>query len=280
MAEVQLGEGDPSHELYAELLPVYQCVNNFLRDTSCTADDTAATLTDASQWSQKTLEVYCWDLGWIWVSKILEIPALHPLLKRLIQLLYAIQKRPAPRGEDSDFWFCLPRFFGQLNELNSWRGLYDCVVDDPKDLYTAGEWASVNSFQSLWYNDQPLPVACEDVEGYSFFSPHPQHGLGMLRTALEITPKHVSLNQVVPAAAVWIVNAGRKFHERCRLNKDLGADRISRRPYQVPDEFYKGEDTYNLDRWKFWKSRFGELQNDETLEESTRQWAARAYTAM
>ncbi|KAF3004667.1 hypothetical protein E8E14_001744 [Neopestalotiopsis sp. 37M] len=281
MADIHLGEGEVGHELFAELLPLHQCVNNFLRDASCTPDDTAATLTKASQWSNKTLEIYCWNLGWMFITKILDIPALHLWHKRLLQLMYAIQKRPAPRGEKSDFWFDLPSFFGQLDELTNWRGLLDCDNVDSDPLFTAAEWASVNSFESLWYNDQTLPVAYEDVHGYEFYGPHPLRGLVSLRTALEITLKHISLDQAVPGAAVWIVNAGRKFHERCRLNKALSRYCTgSRRRHEIHDELYKGDGTFNLDRWRFWKSRWYDIQSDETLEDSTRQWASRAHEVM
>ncbi|KAI0132843.1 hypothetical protein BJ170DRAFT_615544 [Xylariales sp. AK1849] len=272
----KLGELDPSHAEYSESQPIFQIVNNYLRDPKEAPANPAKLLTRPSNWATSTLQLYSFRLFGVVLLKVLEIPAQHPWQERLVNLLHQIQRQPGPNGQDRDFWFWLPTFFGQINEDENSRGLYEKPEGDlPPNLYTPTQWLNLHAFKALWYSSQ-----LEEDDDGPRERLHPNQGLIALRETVELPRRLETLNQNVPSAAAWILIANKKLRGRCRKSMNLGKRNVCRLQSEIPIELYKGPDTWNEERWAFWKERFATLGNDDHLDPHVRSWAVKASEAM
>lgn len=85
----------------------------------------------------------------------------------------------------------------------------------------------------------------------------------------------------MPPAATWILIAGEQIHALCKADHDRkdGAPGVT--PYHEEWLWGKGRG-YSLDRWAFWKRRFGEIAEIEMegLGKPIRYVAAKAAERM
>lgn len=99
-------------------------------------------------------------------------------------------------------------------------------------------------------------------------------GLWAFIRALEIpttTPGAIGRTALtVPGAAHWVIIVGGKVYQFCKEN------RLSTGEPQYPDFIgwpdvhgflWESQNGYNLERWSFWKRRFGEIANLDSAKE-------------
>ncbi|KAK6219227.1 hypothetical protein LQW54_002476 [Pestalotiopsis sp. IQ-011] len=192
--------------------------------------------------------------------------------------MLASKSRPAPDIKPSAYWQWLPGFFGYLYENETGFAPYERDEDEhDHGLWTtlsAEQWLNHHAFKASWYMSQP-----PDLTPGPFSRVHPNTALVHMYQTVELPRKLKTLNDNLPAAAVWFAVAGSKLRERCRNN--IVVTGINYRiPSEIPIQLYKGPDTWNEDRWAFWKERFAAFGDDERLTLDARQWAARAARAM
>ena len=128
--------------------------------------------------------------------------------------------------------------------------------------YSAEVWIRLNTFATK------LTVASVLIfERYTIW---------LLHHALEAPRRVDALDDNIPAAATWILHAGRiVYHNAART------DSGSKKPMPAePEDFYKGLDGFSRERWAFWKERFGSERHNGLLKESTKISAKDAYNMM
>ncbi len=83
----------------------------------------------------------------------------------------------------------------------------------------------------------------------------------------------------VPPAATWVLLAGERIYELCKIDHD----RKDGGPGSTPNgsEWLWGKGRgYSLARWAFWKKRFSEIATTQELKDSVKDIAARAASEM
>ena len=83
----------------------------------------------------------------------------------------------------------------------------------------------------------------------------------------------------VPPAATWVLIAGNKIYELCKIDHDRQDGAPGSTP--IGDEWLWGKGRgYSLGRWGLWKSRFGDIATAQGLNDSVKEIAARARSEM
>ncbi len=83
--------------------------------------------------------------------------------------------------------------------------------------------------------------------------------------ALELpldTPERFQQTEIyVPPAAQWILIAGRNIHRCCRTRQDNTGDLVIQcwKGAYGGTLLWTGEEGFSIERWEFWKQRFGEI---------------------
>ena len=122
------------------------------------------------------------------------------------------------------------------------------IDDDPDDEFTFDEWLNLNSFVARL--------------GKGFVS----FGLWEIRCGLEgegdeeedkPAPEAV-VNTRILVATEWIIQGGRELL-RASLQNALSGEPTSGKPWRC-GPLFPGNRGFNLERWGFWKRRFGELK--------------------
>ena len=98
------------------------------------------------------------------------------------------------------------------------------------------------------------------------------YGLWTLRDALE---EQSNVNASIPAAAQWMVLAGKVLHSSTDEYAPHGGADPAR-----PGKLFHGNRGFNKERWACWKQAFRDRANDTSLEEETRAWAKKGEEAM
>lgn len=78
----------------------------------------------------------------------------------------------------------------------------------------------------------------------------------------------------VPPAATWVLLAGKSIYELCKIDHDY------RKDGGPPTSLWGQGRGYSLDRWAFWKKRFGEIAKTQGLKDEVKDIAARASLEM
>lgn len=108
-----------------------------------------------------------------------------------------------------------------------------------------------------------------------------------LSEALEVPTDRIEqvrrTEMYVPAAAQWILLAGECIWRFCK--EKLGNDGEMVEPrwiggYDGGELMWIGEPGFKVERWAFWKKRFGEIGRLERVEEDDRRLAKEAEEAM
>jgi len=74
----------------------------------------------------------------------------------------------------------------------------------------------------------------------------------------------------IPAAATWIRHAGDTIRKLC-VDIERGATCGTLEPGCTWE--WKGENGFSIERWQFWKRKFGELAAEQSLDEHLRSMA-------
>jgi hypothetical protein len=116
----------------------------------------------------------------------------------------------------------------------------------------ATEWINLNAFAARLLN--------LGTNSWALFA------LWELRAALEEPCDGLALECNVAVATEWIIHAGKPLYASAvTIEEDNDHSKAANGP------FYEGNDMLCLERWRFWKWRFGEL--GEQLEANTKQMA-------
>lgn len=202
-----------------------------------------------------------------------QVPWNHSWHKRLAALIKALGKQAAPPEEVCvpfserygivDFkWSNYPTFGMQHAEDFNYKNRYNEQVE-AADVWSPQEWLSMNAFLATLVAEGFGP-------GTKMFA---ESGFQVLTNTLEITRTVAALEDNVPSAAVWILAAGNDFHKNRGVEMDLGLN-------SALVSHFKGPNTLNDERWKFWEERFQDLARRADLSSETRGWAAKAASCM
>ena len=261
-------------------------IHNYLDGTTdsgakSTADEITALARETSSLeqtdSQFSLEAFLWGLWAEIRAVIIEIPHNHPWQDTMVELLAAIKTVPrsvTPEMEALErewgmaFWQDLPIFGADFRE--SWdqgpgEEIPDVVYGDGGNVpYSPDTWASLNAFTAR--------VTAASVSNFE------SYGMWIFRHTLEQERITEEVDDNLPAAAMWIVYAGETVYHNnaARDYSDLPAT------YHPPDVRYlcQFNEPFSLERWGFWKERFGFLKDHEVLKQSTRDSAGEALGRM
>lgn len=238
------------------------------------------------------------EVCWLWGSIFWFAKAYHPSAPEhdlLVDLLVDITKITVPRErralEDESihgevWWRDLPRW----NQV--WRdfeynapivpsmaerkgGLPSPPAEEHAPWTSSGEtpmpgkaWTNVNALGAKLH-------ARTSIRGLDF------KGLYALLEALEEERTPKELDDIVPAAACWILSAGKKIRENDeRHTASIAGDDILKRSPGSRGKLYCGARGFSNERWAFWKTRFGMLSREPTLNEETRLYAMQAMNEM
>ncbi|KAG9232341.1 hypothetical protein BJ875DRAFT_81808 [Amylocarpus encephaloides] len=217
----------------------------------------------------------------------------HWLLTELVQ---EIQKIPAPPGNGvkqdqeqtgQEWWTDLP----------GWRSAWaDFECDAPlvprmmsregaeqtkSTLFTPGPWRSGDGNPmsgQAWANLNAFAAKLHARTDLDFLD---LAGLYALLEALEQEISSKDLDNVVPAAACWILSAGKEIRENDEEHDvDENGPVETKRLPGSRGGLYKGPKGFSDERWAFWKSRFAELSKRADLNQNTRLFATQALDEM
>ncbi|KAL9029172.1 MAG: hypothetical protein Q9196_002566 [Gyalolechia fulgens] len=241
-------------------------ITNYLSFYAGATDDTRD---PESVWSADTP-----DPEYIWSAMLAtarQHPYDSPAIPALVALLGAIKAIPKPkqlRHEGLTYWTDLPHLGIEIRE--NWNRVIGEPDHSNRWTCTVEQWTSMNAFVAQ------LTVA--DVANYSLYC------IWALRVALEDVPGQRSsvgdvtdLDHHVPAAAVWILVAGRVIYTEW-LRWGVEESEIT----GVKGGTLWGMRGFGPKRWVFWKDRFGWVARQEEVEvkEETRRLAKMAAQRM
>jgi hypothetical protein len=277
---------------------IYDVIAEFVSDPRCKSSETAVSLTSLFLPFTSTL-TDIENVEFLWGTIFWTASTFFPGATehwRLLELVRDIQRIPAPPGDGvrqdeeangHEWWVDLPgweRVWADLEcdapitvpVLNRkgakqlkptrftpgpWR------LDDNKPM-SGSAWTNLNAFAAKLYAQTPL-----DCLGLI--------GLQSLLEALEkdIPPK--DLDNVVPAAACWVLSAGKDLLHNSEVYESSIEDmNHSECLGDHRGDLYNGAKGFSDERWSFWKDRFGNLSKRSELSPNTRLFASQARDEM
>ena len=138
---------------------------------------------------------------------------------------------------------------------------------EPGETLTAGEWANVNAFLARLHTAAP-DVARLDVRG-----------LFAMIEALEQPLTSSQLDDVLPAAAYWIIYGGNELRGNDIPYAFYDDDGGSRRLPYSRGQLWNGQHAFNQARWEFWMQRFKDVAERTDVSDGVRGIALRALEA-
>jgi hypothetical protein len=141
-----------------------------------------------------------------------------------------------------------PENFARKQKLTLMKGPVFQIDDDDDDkrIFTLDEWLGVNSFLGR-LGDESISFGLWEL----------RNGLEGLNDETEPAPEPV-INTRILVATEWIIQGGRGILRQSLLNsyshESTGGDPWCAGP------LFPGARGFNLERWGFWKRRFGELR--------------------
>ncbi|KAL9597311.1 MAG: hypothetical protein Q9219_005235 [cf. Caloplaca sp. 3 TL-2023] len=251
---------------------VHSTITSYLTD-SLSPRDTALALTtpinrflssDSEETDDSPDEFAIWSAIFAIVR---QYPHSSPAIPALVALLGAIKDTPTPtplKRNGMTYWTDLPHFGWEARE--NWNRTVGEADDSQGYSCSVAQWASMNAFVAQ------LTVA--DVSDFRMYC------IWALRDALEEVPGersktgHVTdLDNLVPAAAVWMLVAGSMVYAEC-----IGSNSEERTKRGGP--LWEGGPI--LERWRFWKQRFEWVvrQEEVAVKGETRDFARLAAERM
>ena len=240
---------------------------------------------------------FLFAIGFLW-GTIFHIAAQldpeSPYHAKLLNFLEYLRKQPPLVGtgleefEDlslgEGFWVWLPYWRAVWADLENEAPLAAAMKERLRHRFTrrtvsvpgpwrgrqlsAEEWRNLHAFLAKGYMISDIPLL--DVRGLS----------ALLDALEEIHEDPTTVDNLVPAAAVWIIYAGEKLKgnhvEYGEYVHDWGTMRL---PWSA-GSLWKGKRSFNNERWDFWKDRFSDLRWRVDTQDETRKWAEKAYVRM
>ncbi|KAA8647173.1 hypothetical protein EYZ11_003851 [Aspergillus tanneri] len=206
------------------------------------------------------LEEFLWQTWDAFISVARQVPHDHPFQDRMVDLVEALTLLPPLNVEiwqtNTRLWTDLPLLGPSMRE--AW------ISPEPTEGHPtnqmAQEWINLNAFAA-----RLLKV---DAVSWTVF------GIWELREALEEPSEISRLECNVPAAAEWIRLSGELLYRQA-IHGTEGKEEI---PSVATGSLYNGKNTMCLERWKFWKCRFGDI--GEEADKHIRQVALKARREM
>ncbi|KAF2689368.1 hypothetical protein K458DRAFT_439719 [Lentithecium fluviatile CBS 122367] len=194
----------------------------------------------------------------------------------LIALMKAFKERDVPAKENGE-----PAYEG-LPEF----GLYsrEAFNDSPGGGagYTAPEvsaWASCNYFLARLTQDGLF-----DSSLFAFWTLSEALEQNITDSGEEDDMAATMVQKIdafVPAAAVWVIGAGKALYEQKEDNHPKhGKKATMLEDLKDHESMWPRSARFSRERWAFWKQRFGEIAAMETIGEETRKVANEAVRAM
>lgn len=202
-----------------------------------------------------------------------EIPGCQ---SKIVRLLLEIQKRPDVHiteqqrdGALSDrqwtLWKDLPHFGHDWFDLHWWVHCSHWRIE-PARFQTADIKAKLSN------------IACADAlfaTSGIFGTTECAAGLARLADTLEDTAAVLDIEMIL--VREWLENAGKMIFEMCgkelqhrRLHNAKEWEELSGKEER---KLWKGGSGASLERWRFWKQRLGQIEQDAELHEETREAA-------
>ncbi|GIK00107.1 hypothetical protein Aspvir_004123 [Aspergillus viridinutans] len=235
---------------------IFNILNDYLQPSSTTPPSEAAQAIHAltpkaasTQEEDSELEDFLWST-WGTIIKIAkQIDDNHPSQDRLVDVIHALTELPPTTvsiwGSENRLWKDLPILGPSLRE--SWDPPTYTKPNDPEIT----EWINLQAFTAR------LMSKCDPSLSLL--------GVWSLRSGLEEELSDRELEGEVAAAAMWMVYGGENlFSQLTDAVQDEEMERL-----MMPGTLYSGPGQLSLERWQFWKRRFGEMSeqiqaNDET----------------
>lgn len=164
----------------------------------------------------------------------------------------------------SDGYLGKPRVHGQIfgpasaNQLTQRPGP-EAEPEDPN------VWVNYNAFIANLYS-------------HHVFDTDPTYAIWTLRDALETENENSSIREAwILAAAQWIIWDGQSLFKHI-----LSPGKISPEDLQSwrSGPLYEGKQVMSLERWRFWKERFGFIAGEEKVGDECKTVAAKATNMM
>ena len=240
-------------------------------------------------------ESFLWEMWGVVVSVAEQIPWEHPGQTRLVEVIQALNDLPGPKTVQMDgwgklvIWSDLPLLDPVMTEIGHSYGirfmffLY-CFASDFSGIVTGINLEDTSDAQEAIRTRQRNFVAFSArltqsclTDRSLYFSIH------VFRDAFEEEPDHRSkaylrqgprLNVYVPLASIWILLCGNVIFAHCRNPLTPLPD------FSDAGKNWKGAKGHSIERWNFWKKRFGEIKEHDQASEKTRELAAEGERVM
>lgn len=280
---------------------IYDFISDYLISPARNAPSMAASLTSfLAPLMKTTAEIqnicHLWGIICFMATTYHSSSPKHSLI---VELIFEIRKCSAPPFEGrlayEKQWGCT--FWDDLSMLlDVWDDLeFDAPLmprmcerkSDPnllKNRFLPGPWRSRNMIPMSSEAWASLNAFVARLYAQTDVSSLEDRALFALTEALEEDKPATALDDVVPAAACWILYAGQKIKEHNRGHEAdydyaMGITRLPS-PARSRGSLWKGADGVSDERWRFWKTRFGDLADRTGLKRNTRQYAKQARDEM
>ena len=137
----------------------------------------------------------------------------------------------------------------------------------PSQCLTADEWASINAFLARLHRSAP-DVLYLDLRG-----------LFAMMEALELPLTSSELEDVLPAAACWIIYAGHELKTNSMPYPSAEDTTGARRLPWSRGPLWSGPHAFNPARWEFWIQRFKDIAERTDVSDTVRLAALNAIEA-
>jgi hypothetical protein len=267
----------------------FNLIKTFLDSEAPSITQLSTDLTNPINDYSETGESSLWRaIAMLWLPLldiVIQIPESHSWQDQLVSLVDEISKTPRPSLPESEvekferdygrFWDGPPAF--KFFVMEPWhKGRWErtprnaAIMESPAwrlfaPRWTIDEWTSMNAFCAR----------CNSRLAEVRFRVGP---LKVLNHALEVRRRADVLDDNVPAAAVWMIYAGKWIFENEECSEEVLG--VAMGDPEKARWLYEGPQGYNRERWLFWKRRFGEEAEDGEVSEKTRWFARKAHEEM
>ncbi|KAF7177977.1 hypothetical protein CNMCM7691_006617 [Aspergillus felis] len=236
---------------------IFNILNDYLQPSSTTPPSEAAQAIHAltpkagsTQEENPDLEDFLWSTWGTIIEIAKQINGNHPSQDRLVDLIYALTELPPTTvsiwGSETRLWNDLPILGPSLRE--SWNPPAYTKSDDQGIT----EWINLQAFTAR------LMSKCDPSISLL--------GVWSLRSGLEEELSDTELKGEGAAAAMWMVYGGEiLFSQLANGVQDEERERLMK-----PGTLYSGQGQLCLERWQFWKQRFGEISEQIQVDDETK----------
>lgn len=194
---------------------------------------------------------------------------------KLAEILIGLLQRPSPSDEVrtvgepprilwADLPYYDPEFLGSWTDAaNTAHAVRDHDRVDPDYDWMREQWTRCNAFVARLVT---MRCTALDYELYAIWT---------LSAALEEGLHPDELWMDVPGAAVWVFYAGDFLFNSRREWEPTGNRSVAQ-----GGPLWQGKPGFCVERWQFWKERFGAIVERDDVDEDTRSWADGAKRKM